>query len=704
MQFGICYYPEQWPENQWELDAQMMRSAGLEIVRIAEFAWHKMEPAEGWFDWDWLDKAIGILTGAGLKLILGTPTATPPAWLTRKYPEVLRVDSSGRGRDHGTRRHICLNNPTYRQHSGRITQAMAERYGHHPELIGWQVDNEFGGGGTSRCYCLACAAAFRHWLKARYGTIDALNEAWGTVFWSQTYDDWAQIRPPSDHIDKPNPSHVLDYYRFSSDSVVSYQQEQIVILRSLSPDRFITHNFMGLFRDLNQFDLARPLDFITWDNYPTGNTARWRPHLKPVSREQLVVNSEQSTVSSQQLAVHHSPFTIHHSPFPIPHSPFSQSPLAWDAGDPIITGMAHDLMRGLKQGPFWVMEQQGGHINWAETNSAVRPEMVRLWTWHAVASGAETIVYFRWRAALMAQEQYHSGLLRHDRSPDVGYEALQRLMGEKESLDQIAAAPLQPAVALLFTYDDLWALQLQPHRQGAGYLSHLFTFYQSLQRLGISVDLVSPDADWSRYRLLLAPTAHIGTPALAERLTRFVSQGGTLVLGTRSGFKTESNRVTDQPLPGDFRELTGVRVSSWQALPEGVSVGIEWSMVNGQWSMVNDAAATWVETLQPTHEGVKVWAKYREWPGAGMAALTEQGVGRGRVFTLGFYPTAEQALALVTTLAEQVGITHLEPLPDGVVAIPRGDFWVVLNFTEGPVVIRSGENEVVVRPRDSLIL
>ncbi len=279
MNFGICYYPEQWPENQWELDARLMREAGLEIVRIAEFAWHKMEPAEGRFEWAWLDRAIAILTGAGLKLILGTPTATPPAWLTRTYPEVLRVDSSGRGRDHGTRRHICLNNPTYRQHSGRIVQAMAERYGHHPELIGWQVDNEFGGGGTSRCYCSACAVAFRGWLKVRYGTIEALNEAWGTVFWSQTYDDWTQIRPPSDHIDKPNPSHVLDYYRFSSDSVVSYQQEQIEVLRSLSPDRFITHNFMGLFRDLNQFDLARPLDFITWDNYPTGNTARWRGQL-----------------------------------------------------------------------------------------------------------------------------------------------------------------------------------------------------------------------------------------------------------------------------------------------------------------------------------------------------------------------------------------------------------------------------------------
>jgi beta-galactosidase len=687
MNFGICYYPEQWPETQWELDARMMREAGLEIVRIAEFAWHKMEPVEGQFEWAWLDRAIAILTGAGLKLILGTPTATPPAWLTRTYPEVLRVDSSGRGRDHGTRRHICLNNPTYRQHSGRITQAMAERYGHHPNLIGWQIDNEFGGGGTSRCYCPACAAAFRHWLQTRYSTIDALNEAWGTVFWSQTYDDWAQIRPPSDHIDKPNPSHVLDYYRFSSDSVVSYQQEQIEILRSLSPDRFITHNFMGLFRDLNQFDLARPLDFITWDNYPTGNTARWRGQL---------VETQENSRNSGELSTQHSALSTQHSVL--------STPLAWDAGDPIITGMAHDLMRGLKQGPFWVMEQQAGHINWAETNHAVRPETVWLWTWHAVASGAETIVYFRWRAALMAQEQYHSGLLCHDRSPDVGYEALRLLMAEKEQLDRVAAAPLQPSIALLFTYDDLWALQRQPQSQQSGYLRHLFTFYQALSRLGIPVDLVSPDADWSRYRLLLAPTAHLGTPSLAEKLTRFANDGGALLLGVRSGFKTESNLVTDQPLPGDFRELTGVTVTSWQALPEGVTVELEWLMVNSQWLMVNDAAATWVETLQPAHDGVKVWARYQAWPGEGMAALTEQGVGRGRVFTLGFFPTHEQALALITTLADELTLPHLEPLPTGLLAIPRGALLVLLNFTEGPITTTIRGKEVTVRPRDILIV
>lgn len=245
MKFGVCYYPEHWPQTRWPEDAQMMRAMGLEIVRIAEFAWAKLEPTPGQYDWSWLDEAIDVLAKAELEIILGTPTVTPPAWLTRAHPEILRVDANGRARDHGTRRHTCPNSPTYRQFSRQIVRAMGERYGSDPRITGWQIDNEFGGGGTARCYCENCAKAFRDWLQARYGTLAALNNAWGTIFWSQTYTDWAQIRPPSDHIDKKNPSHVLDYYRFASDSFVSYQQEQVDILRGLAHGRFHHHQFYG---------------------------------------------------------------------------------------------------------------------------------------------------------------------------------------------------------------------------------------------------------------------------------------------------------------------------------------------------------------------------------------------------------------------------------------------------------------------------
>ena len=439
MNFGVCYYPEHWPESRWALDAQMMREAGIEIVRIAEFAWTKMEPAEGRFEWDWLDRAIETLAAEGLQVILGTPTATPPAWLTRSYPEILRVDGNGRSRDHGTRRHYCPTNQTYRSQCQKIVTTMVERYANHPAIIGWQTDNEIGGGHTGRCYCEDCSASFREWLKAKYGSLDALNTAWGNIFWSQSYSDWDQIRTPSDHIDKKNPSHELDYFRFASDTFVDFQKEQIDILREKAPNHFITHNFMGLYQDLDQFDLAADLDFATWDNYPTGNPERWRQLMYPPG-----MNTDRCD-----------PVYAH------------------DVGDPIITGMAHALTRALKDKPFWIMEQQCGQINWGKINQWVRPNTTRLWSWHALMEGADTIIYFRWRPTLFAHEQYHSGILKQDSTPDFGYYEHLKLAQEKELLDDITDQPFTADVAIMFDFNDLWALQLQPHRQDYHYLRHL---------------------------------------------------------------------------------------------------------------------------------------------------------------------------------------------------------------------------------------
>lgn len=602
MKLGVCYYPEHWPQERWAQDARMMREAGLEIVRIAEFAWSQMEPENGRFSWHWLDEAIETLAGAGLQIVLGTPTATPPAWLTQTYPEILRVDANGRSRNHGTRRHYCPNSPTYREFTIRIVDEMVKRYGSHPALIGWQIDNEFGGGKTSRCYCKQCETAFQKWLQRKYVTIEALNEAWGAIFWSQTYSEWRQIPLPDGRIDKASPSHELDYFRFSSDSIVAYQQVQIERIRQyavpsgqysvnseqwtvgsehashsslLAPRPFITHNFMGLYRDLDQFDLAKELDFITWDNYPTGFSERWRGFLQPVGGEQIAY--------------------------------------AYDVGDPLMMGMAHALMYGLKQAPFWIMEQQCGHINWGETNQGVRPGTIRLWTWHALACGADVVVYFRWRATVYAHEQYHSGLLRHDGETAVGYHDLIQMNGtrintentdqeknppssvpnlsERELMAHIAAEPLTAEIAILCSYDDLWAIQLQPHRRDFDYWRLMFVYYQALQQLGIPVHLVPKTADFSPYKLLIAPTAHLVDESLAQKLTEYAQNGGTLLFGVRSGFKTPSNLVTDQPLPGLLRQLVGATVVDWQSLPDGVSWQLETAVPGLAGSVENCCAA-----------------------------------------------------------------------------------------------------------------
>jgi beta-galactosidase len=663
MKLGVCYYPEHWPEARWPIDAQMMRDAGLDVVRIAEFAWANMEPEPGHYTWEWLDRAIGVLAEAGLQVILGTPTATPPAWLTQAHPDVLRVERNGRSRQHGSRRHACPTSPTYRAHSRAIVTAMAERYGQDARVVGWQIDNEFGGGKTARCYCAACADAFRRWLQARYGSLAALNAAWGAVFWSQTYSAWEQVMLPDDAIDKPNPSQELDYFRFSSDAFVAYQQEQVDILRALAPGRFITHNFMGLYRDLNQFDLAEPLDFVSWDSYPTGNPDRWRKLLYPFGAD----------------AGRNDPV------------------YAYDVGDPLITSMAHALTRGLKQRPFWIMEQQCGLINWGDLNPGVRPGTPRLWTWHALAEGAEACVYFRWRPSPYAQEQYHSGLLRHDGAPTIGLAEVRALAAARARMAAIAATPFTAEIGLLFDFDDLWAIQLEPHRRGFDYLRHLFVYYQALMRLGLPVDLVPLRADLSRYKLLIAPSLHIADDERAARLHAYAAQGGALLLGVRSGFKTGSNLVPQEPLPGALRELVGAQVTQWQSLPDGVEIGLESAVPS-----LNTPATIWVEYLQP--ETARVLAR----TASGHAVWTENGVGDGRCHFLGWYPTPDQARALLLHLIETSAVPFDRPplpdLPQGLLAYRRGPYTLLLNFTDRALAAQVMGASLTVSPRDLVVL
>ncbi|HEY72651.1 MAG TPA: beta-galactosidase [Thermoflexia bacterium] len=672
MRLGVCYYPEHWPAERWPLDAKLMREAGLSLVRLGEFAWAQMEPAEGQFDWGWLDQAIEILAAEGLQIVLGTPTAAPPAWLSKAYPDILPVDAQGRVRRFGSRRHYCVNSPTYRRHTERIVTAIAERYVRHTAVIGWQIDNEFGCHDTARCYCHNCASAFRRWLQARYNTLDALNEAWGTAFWSQLYSDWEEIDPPILTVAQPNPIHVLDYYRFSSDSYVAYQQLQIDILKSQitnlqhptsnTQNPFITTNFLGNFADLDYHDLAGALDFVSWDSYPTG-------YAEVVARDlyeaKVVVKS--------------------------------QPQLAYDVGDPYVTGFCHDLTRGLKQAPFWVMEQQCGHINWSVFNRGVNPGAVRLWTWHALASGADAVVFFRWRAALLGYEQLHSGLLRHDGSPGVGYADLLNMQAERKLMEQVSAHPVKPQIALLLDYHDLWATQLQPHHRDFSYYRHLFVFYRALQQLGLGTDIVPPTADLGHYKMVIAPTAFLGSDKLAATLTDFAAGGGVVLLGVRSGFKTPTNRVTDQPLPGVFRHLVGATVTEWQSLPPGVSFDLASEIPN-----LGGLAETWVEALGGPAEPL---ARYASGPFTSHAALTENGIGDGRALYLGWYPTVEQAAAIIQYLTARAGIPRpADDIPPGVVVAQRGPHSIVLNFTNDTITTTIQGQSVTVAPRDAQVV
>ncbi len=659
MKLGVCYYPEHWSEKHWKTDAKEMHEAGIDIVRIAEFAWAKMEKEEGKYTWDWLDRSVETLATAGHQILLCTPTAAPPAWLISAHPDILPVDEEGRRRRFGSRRHYCPNNKTYHEYSRRITKAMAERYGDHPSVIGWQIDNEFGCYFT-RCYCQSCTSEFQNWLQKKYANLDELNERWGTIFWSQTYDRWGQIEPFNLTVAEPNPSHVLDYYRFASDSWVAYQQIQIDALRANIPStQFITHNVIADLNTIDYHDLSRNLDFIAWDSYPTGY----------------------AEMGSQNI------YAPDEEPFAYAH----------DLGDPFITGFFHSLIRGLKQAPFWIMEHQTGAVNWSKNNTGVRPGAVRLWTWQAAATGAEAVVYFRWKASRFGLEQHHDGLRKHDGSVDTGYADLLTLKAESQELDDFIAQPLQTEVGILLDYDTLWAMEMQPHRKDFAYMKHLFVFYRACKSLGIEPDIISPEADLARYKVLLAPNTFIADEALAKKLDDFAAQSGTLMLGVRTGFKDNNNVVTEEPLPGFFRELVGASVEQWHSLPPKIAYSLQ--------SEIPDfypEATFWAEALEPD-AGTKSLANYTDYPFESSSAITEKKHGAGKVIYCGIYPELKQAKALIRHLLASENIPTLD-IPEGLAVIRRGKKLLVMNFTEKPLKFEHNSISHTISSRDFLVI
>ena len=622
---GVCYYPEHWPRDRWPGYARRMRELGLTYVRIAEFAWSRMEPRHGEWDWGWLDDAIETLAAENLKVVLCTPTATPPAWLIRAHPEILPVDAEGRTRNFGSRKHYDHASPVYRAHSSRITEAIAARYGEHPAVVGWQTDNEFGCHSTTRSYGPASRDAFRVWLAERYGTTEALNEAWGNAFWSQEYGDFSEIDPPNLTVTDPNPSHVLDFARFASDTVATFQEEQVAILRRLSPGRWVTHNFMMHFGEFDHYRAAECLDFATWDSYPLGQVERF------------------ATSEAEKLR--------------------------WArTGQPDLISFNHDLYRGLFAGGnrgFWVMEQGAGQVNWAPSNPLPARGAVALWTAQARAHGADVVSYFRWRAATVAQELMHSGLLRHDETLDRG--------GEEVAALEIVGLPNEPVrapVALLHDYESLWAYDEQPHSAGADYWGQLMLFYSVLRALGVDVDVRHPEHDITGYRLVVAPALQLVGEERAHRLTE-LARTTPLVVGPRTAYRTPTGRVHEDGQPGPLRGLLGLSMRNFDGLRPGLTVRV------GAHEVV-----TWAESY--ALRGGEATHTYDNGPLVGEPAV----VRHGAATTIGAWsPTL--ITEVFTGLLAEAGVPTT-PLLDGVRVARRGGMETWLNFNETPVTLPDG--------------
>ncbi|MFV1874965.1 beta-galactosidase [Nioella sp.] len=498
---GTCYYPEHWPEAQWQEDAARMAELGLTWIRIGEFAWSRLEPTPGDLRFDWLDRAIETLGAAGLKVVLGTPTATPPRWMLDKHPDMLAVDADGRPRGFGSRRHYCFSHDGYREESARITRLLAERYGRNPHVAAWQTDNEYGCHYTVISYSDAARAAFRDWCRDRYGSIEALNTAWGNVFWSMEYQRFDQIGLPNLTVTEPNPAHGLAFRRFSSDQVARFNAVQVEIIRAHS-DAPISHNYMGRITDFDHYDTGRQMEIATWDSYPMG-----------FLEDRIEADDAHKRRYARQ-------------------------------GDPDFQTFHHDLYRAVGNGRWWIMEQQPGPVNWAPYNPAPLPGMPRLWAWEAFAHGAEAVCYFRWRQAPFAQEQMHAGLLRPDSQPAQAFHEAAQVVRELAELPEVEAG--QAPVALIFDYAAQWAWQVQPQGQGQDYFRLVFETYRALRKLGQSVDILPPDtADLSGYRLVLAPGAVTLTDAFKAALA---AHDAPVILGPRTNAKTADMHIP-VPLP-----------------------------------------------------------------------------------------------------------------------------------------------------------
>ncbi|WP_395063640.1 beta-galactosidase [Paraburkholderia silvatlantica] len=635
MRLGVCYYPEHWPEAMWKDDAARMKALGIAQVRIAEFAWSRIEPAPGEFDWGWLDRAIDTLGAAGLQVVMCTPTATPPKWLIDQHPDILPVGADGRVRGFGSRRHYDFSSPAYFEASRRICEAVAARYGQHPAVAYWQTDNEYGCHQTVVSYSPAAVQRFREWLKARYGSIDALNTAWGTVFWSMEYRGFDEIEAPVGTVTEAHPSHRLDYQRFASDEVRRYNRMQVEILRAHSPGRPIAHNFMQLFMEFDHYKVAADLDVAAWDSYPLG--ALDQQWFAPAVKARYL-----------------------------------------RTGHPDFASFNHDVYRGMSKLPFWVMEQQPGPVNWAQWNPAPLPGMVRLWSWEAFAHGAGCVSYFRWRQAPFAQEQMHAGLNTPDNRPDLASAEARRVAEEIEAV--LAAAKggrdfdVKTPVALVLDYEAKWLFEIHPQGADFHYPRFAVEYYSALRALGFDVDIVSVHAPLDGYRLVVVPPLPVVPDDFAQRLA---SSGAHAVIGPRTGSKTADLQIPANLPPGPLAALLPLRVWRVESLRPDISEPVRFEMDGAH----EGYARHWRDLIElGTDTGESEWAapEVRATFSDGHPAYVKSGA----VHYLASLFDEASTQALFARVAREAGLTP-QPLGDAIRVSRRGGFTWVFNYGPG---------------------
>ncbi len=621
--FGGDYNPNQWPKEIWEEDIRIFKKASINSATVNVFSWAKIQPSENCYDFEELDQIIEKLSTEGLDIVLATSTAALPAWMFKKYPEVARTDYDGRHHKFGQRHNACPNSLVYQKYAERLATKLAERYGENPQVTCWHINNEYGG----ECYCDNCEKAFRVWLKDKYHTIEALNKAWNMEFWGHTVYEWDEIVLPnalSEGIgyDKTAFAGIsIDYRRFNSDSLLKNYMMERDAIRKIDPTTPITTNLMGTFKGLDYFKWAKEMDLVSWDNYPSYNT------------------------------------------------PWS------------LVAMTHDLMRGLKQQPFMLMEQTPSQQNWQPYNSLKKPGQMRAQSYQTIAHGADTIQYFQLRRSIGACEKFHGAVIEHVGHEDTRvFRETAALGAELAQLSDIIGTQTQAQVAVIFDWDNYWALEYTSGPTvDLKYVEQIHRYYRYFYEQNIAVDLVPVDADLSKYKLVAAPVLYMIKEGMQERLTDFVMQGGALLTTYMSGIVDQSDNVHLGGYPGPLRELAGIWVEEIDALAPEQSNGV--SLVNEDLTGTSNLVSDLIHL-----ENAEALAHYTSNFYAGMPAVTKNTFGDGTVYYFGGQLEDQLQDQLFKTIVEESDITPvIEEATKLEIACrenAEAKFFVIINFHE----------------------
>jgi beta-galactosidase len=633
MLHGGDYNPDQWKDTPevWDEDMRLMKLSHCNAMSVGIFSWASLEPEEGRFEFGWLDEIMDKVAENGGKVILATPTGARPAWMSAKYPEVLRVQPNRQRILHGARHNHCYTSPVYREKAQIINRKLAERYKDHPALLVWHVSNEYGG----ECHCDLCQEAFREWLKVKYeGSLDKLNHAWWAGFWSHTYTDWSQIESPAPHGESSVHGLKLDWKRFVTYQTIDFFKNEIVPLKEITPNIPVTANFMGTYTGLDYWKFAKELDVVSWDSYPM-----WHGELTD-----------------------------------------------WELGSKI--GFVQDINRCLKGGkPFMLMESTPSMTNWQKVSKLKRPGMHLLSSIQAVAHGSDTVQYFQWRKSRGSSEKFHGAVVDH-----VGHENTRVFRDVTEvgkvleKLDKVVGTTVRPEVAVIYDWENRWAIDdAQGVRREKGYLPTCEMHYKTFWNKGIPVDVINEDCDFSGYKLLIAPMLYMVKPGVAERMEEFVANGGTLVTTYWSGIVDENDLCFLGGFPGPLRKVTGIWSEEIDGLYDG-EFNLTEPVAGNALNLTKEYKA--IEMMDLIHaETAEVLAKYKTDFYKGMPALTVNRFGKGKAYYVAFRSEFDFLNDFYTQLISDLNIAKVidTELPEGVTAQKRTDgetdFVFLMNFS-----------------------